>query len=323
MRVLITGGMGVIGSLTTEKFLQEGYRPVVFARHRDDRLIRLIVDHVDIELGDVTDLPRLLEVIKKHRITHIIHAAAFVGAVSAANPALSVQVNVLGTVNVLEAARLFDIQRVVYTSAKGVYGHIDGQYGHPDYEPLPEEHAKNPVRIYDSAKLMGEHAGLHYQANHGVDFVALRFATTYGPGKTARHGKMGITSDLIESAFAGRPFLLAKGRDQKDDFIYNKDVALGIYLACVTKRLSRRVFNIGSGVGVTLTDMANALKEHLPQAVIEIGPGLNYLDAPTQYYSVYDISRARQDLGFSPQFDLAKGIGDYLAILERLQASGE
>src|SRR5262245_22067712 len=188
MKVLITGGMGVMGAEASRRFVQEGHRPVIFARHRDEWLIRDILDKVDIELGDVLDMPRLLDVIKRHRITHIVHAAGFVGAVSAANPALSIQVNVMGTVNVLEAARAFDVKRVVYTSSKGVYGPALGEYGAPTYKPVPEDHPKSPRRIYDSAKLMAEQAGLYYQANMGVDVVVLRFATTYGPGKTARHG---------------------------------------------------------------------------------------------------------------------------------------
>jgi nucleoside-diphosphate-sugar epimerase len=133
---------------------------------------------------------------------------------------------------------------------------------------------------------------------------------------------MGLTSDLIEGAVAGRPFRLARGGDQKDDFIYNKDVALGTYLATVAKTLKHRVFNIGSGVGVTLREMAEILKGYFPRAEIEIGPGLNYLDSPTLYYSVYDISRARDELGYAPQYDLAKGVGDYLAFLEKNASRG-
>lgn len=322
MKVLITGGMGVIGAQVARKFVEEGHRPILFARHRDEGLLREMLDRVDVELGDILDLPRLLQVIKTRQVTHIVHAAAFVGAMSQANPALSVQVNVMGTVNILEAARLLGVERVVYTSAKGVYGHVAGEYAHPTYRPLPEDHPKNPVRIYESAKLMGENTGLYYQANHGVDFVALRFATTYGPGKTARHGKMGITSELIEGPYAGRPFRLARGSDQKDDFIYNKDSALGVYLACVAGKLTHRVFNIGSGVGATLREMAAVVREHLPRAEIEIGPGLNYFDSPVSYYCVYDIRRAREELGYAPRFDLAKGIGDYLAFLETQRAEG-
>jgi UDP-glucose 4-epimerase len=319
MKVLITGGMGVIGAETSRKFVLEGHRPVVFARHRDERLIADILDKVDIELGDLLDMPRLLQVIKTRRVTHIVHTAAFVGAVSQANPALSVQVNVMGMVNVLEAARLFDVKRVVYTSAKGIYGAVLGEYGHPTYKRMQEDMPKNPIRIYDSAKLMGEHVGLYYQANMDIDVVVLRFATTYGPGKTARHGKMGVTSQIIENPARGVPFHLAQGGDQQDDFIYNKDSALGIYLATVTENLKSRVFNVGSGVGATLHDFARILRRHLPSADIEIGPGLNFFNSPYPMSGIYDISRAREELGYAPQFDLDRGIADYLEGLKRLQ----
>ncbi|MFL5002349.1 MAG: NAD-dependent epimerase/dehydratase family protein [Xanthobacteraceae bacterium] len=320
MKILITGGMGVMGAETSRRFVTEGHRPVIYARHRDKWLVRDILDKVDVELGDVLDLPRLMDVIKRHGITHIVHAAAFVGAVSQANPALSVQVNVMGMVNVLEAARLFEVKRVVYTSAKGVYGPVLGEYGPPTYKPVPEDLPKNPKRIYDSAKLMGEQVGLYYQANMGLDVVVLRFATTYGPGKTSRHGKMGVTSQIVENPAAGLPFRLAQGGDEKDDFIYNKDSARGIYLACIAENPKSRVYNIGTGVGVTLNDVARVIRKHLPKADIEIGPGLNFLGMPYPASSVYDISRARAELGYEPHYDLEKGIADYLAMLKVLNA---
>src|SRR3569833_2936979 len=105
MKVLITGGMGVIGAETTRKFVKEGHKPVVFARHRDDSLVGDILDKIDFEQGDVLDMPRILQAIKKHQVTHVVHAAAFVGAVSAGSPALSIQINMKGLVNILQAAR--------------------------------------------------------------------------------------------------------------------------------------------------------------------------------------------------------------------------
>jgi UDP-glucose 4-epimerase len=319
VRVLITGGMGVMGAEATRRFIREGHRPVVYARHRDESLVSDLLDKMDVELGDVMDMPRLLDTIKKHKITHIVHTAAFVGAVSAANPALSVQVNVMGMVNILEAARLFDIERVVYTSAKGIYGPMLGEYGHPTYKPVDEDIPKNPKRIYDSAKLMGEHAGIYYATNLGLDVIVLRFATTYGPGKTARHGNMGITSQLVEAPFFGRPFRLDQGGEQRDDFIYNKDSAAGIYLATVKTGLQSRVFNIGSGVGSTLLDMAAAVRRHIPGADIEIGPGLDFLKGPYPMCSVYDIARARHELGFAPAYDIEAGVADYVDSLKRMK----
>lgn len=322
MKVLITGGMGVIGAETTRKFVREGHRPVVFARHREDRLVGDIVDKMDFEAGDILDMPRLLGAIKTHKVTHIVHAAGFVGAMSAANPAQGIQVNIVGTVNVLEAARLFDIQRVVYTSAKGVYGPFVGEYGHPHYKPVPEDVPKNPQRIYDSSKLMAEQATLYYAANFGIDAAILRFAMTYGPGKTARHGKMGVTSQIVESPFHGLPFHHPAGADAKDDFIYNKDSALGIYLATVADKVPSRVYNLGWGVGISLNDIADVVRKRIPGADIKIGPGDNFLGMPYPPHGVYDVTRARAELGFKPEYDIDRAVADYIASLERMRAQG-
>lgn len=318
MKVLITGGMGVIGSMVSSRFVQEGHRPVIMARHLDRNLIRPIEDKVDIELGDVLDLPRLLFIIQSYKITHIVHTAALVGALSNQNPPQSIHINVIGTLNILEAARLMKVQRVVYTSAKGIYGHIDGEYGYPTYKPLPEDHPKRPMRIYESAKLMGEHMGQFYQRTYGLEFTALRFGMTYGPGKTVRHGAMSVLSQIIEGAYSGKAVRIEKGGDQKDDMIYNKDVAHGIYLACTVPKLRYDAYNIGTGVGFTLQDVANEVKRLIPETDIQIGSGLHFLGGPTHYYSVYDITRAREDLGFSPQFTLGGAIKDYIETLRKL-----
>ncbi|HEY1982445.1 MAG TPA: NAD(P)-dependent oxidoreductase [Xanthobacteraceae bacterium] len=322
MKVLITGGMGVIGAETSRKFVKEGHRPVVLARHRDDSLVGDIADKIDFEPGDILDMPRLLDVIKRHQVTHIVHAAAFVGAVSAANPALSIQVNVMGTVNVLEGARLFDVKRVVYTSAKGIYGPVLGDYGPPHYKLMPEDMPKHPQRIYDSAKLMSEQTALYYANNFGLDVAILRFATTYGPGKTARHGKMGVTSQIIEAPFNGLPFHHPYGAEAKDDFIYNKDSALGVYLATTADKVPSRVYNIGSGEGLTLNDFAVAIRKHIPGADIKIGPGDNFLGMPYPPHGVYDVSRARNELGFKPEYDFDRAVGDYVDSLKRMRAQG-
>jgi UDP-glucose 4-epimerase len=132
---------------------------------------------------------------------------------------------------------------------------------------------------------------------------------------------MGVTSQIVENPANGLPFRLPQGGDEKDDFIYNKDSAHGIYLACMAKSPKSRVYNIGTGVGITLNDVARVVRKHLPHAEIEIGPGLNFLGMPYPASSVYDISRARAELGFAPQYDLEHGIADYLDSLKRLKGN--
>jgi UDP-glucose 4-epimerase len=310
--------MGVIGSMVSARFVQEGYRPVIMARHLDRNLIRSIEDKVDIELADVLDLPRILSIIQKYNITHIVHTAALVGALSNQNPPQSIHINVIGTLNILEAARFMKVQRVVYTSAKGVYGHIEGEYAHPTFKPLPEDHPKRPKRIYESAKLMGEHMGNYYKNTYGLEFIALRFGMTFGPGKTIRHGPMSILSRIVEEPYAGKAVKIEQGGDQKEDIIYNKDVASGIYLACVAPKIRYDAYNIGMGAGHTLKDIANEVKKIIPKADIEIGSGLHFLGGPTHYYSVYDITRAREDFGYTPQFSIGSAVEDYINTLKTL-----
>jgi UDP-glucose 4-epimerase len=95
---------------------------------------------------------------------------------------------------------------------------------------------------------------------------------------------------------------------------------LGIYLATVAGKLEHRVFNIGSGIGQTLNDFAAVLRRRIPNADITIGPGLNFLGLPWPLAGIYDISRARNELGYEPQYDLERAIGDYLETLKHLDA---
>jgi UDP-glucose 4-epimerase len=227
----------------------------------------------------------------------------------------------MGLVNVLEAARALDVRRVVFTSAKGVYGPVTGEYGAPTWKPMPEDLPARPRRIYDSAKFMGENVCAYYNDNMGIETVSLRFASTYGPGKTARHGPMAVMSRIVENPANGLPFKLEQGGDDRDDFIYNKDSALGIHLATVADKVKSRVYNIGTGVGVTLRDFERVIKKHIPNAQMDIGGGLNFYGFAYPATGVYDISRARAELGYAPEYDLEKGIADYLASLRRLKAA--
>jgi UDP-glucose 4-epimerase len=232
------------------------------------------------------------------------------------NPPQSIHVNVLGTLNILEAARLTKVQRVVYTSTKGVYGHITGEYGHPTYKPLPEDYPKNPVRIYESGKLMSEHMGQFYQRTYGLEFVALRFGMTFGPGKMARHGGMAVTSRIVELPFAGKPVRIEEGGEAKDDFLYTKDAGLSIYLATIAEKPRHTAYNVSMGASYTLNDMADAVRKAIPGADIFVGPGLQFLEGP--YHSVFDTTRAREDLHFFPEFTMETGVADYLETLKEV-----
>jgi UDP-glucose 4-epimerase len=319
MGVLITGGMGVLGSMVTEELVSRGERVILYARHFDRSLLAPdVLGAVEFVRGDVLDLPNVVHAIRRHRTDRILHMAALLIGECQENPYLGFRVNAGGTVNVYEAARMTDVGRVVYTSSKSVYGAVALPYGHPTYAPLPEEGPKNPVRVYDVTKLAGEQMGLNYATTFGLDLVILRFASTFGPGKLVRHGPVSWHSRLVENAMAGRPGRLPQGGDQPDDMIYHRDIAHAIVLACYATGLEHRIFNIGRGEASTMRQFAHAIGRVIPGAVLEVGPGLDYYGSGIPYYSVYDITRARTELGFQPRFDLEAGVRDYITTMERL-----
>lgn len=320
MSVLVTGALGAIGSMVVARLVAEGHRPVVFDLRPDLELIEEVGDRVEVEQGDVRDWAALARAVRGHRVRDVIHMAAVLPDAAQRDPKLAEEVNVGGTVAVCEVARALGLRRVVFASSKGVYRRVDDEHGHPTYQPLTEEYPLGPDGVYDVTKLAAEQLGLNYAASHGVDFVALRFAATYGPGRMVRHGALAVRSAIVENAAHRRPTVLARGGDQLDDFVYTKDVAQALVRAVEAERLQHRVFNIGTGQASSLAAAAAILKRRFPDAVIEVGPGTDY--GASGRYCVFDISRARIELGYEPAYDHEAGIFDYLAVLERRAGRG-
>ncbi|MCL6563255.1 MAG: NAD(P)-dependent oxidoreductase [Firmicutes bacterium] len=317
MRILVTGGTGVIGSWVTRRLVQMGEKPVVLTSRGDTSLIADVASAVTVESGDVRDLGRLMRIVHTHRIDCIVHFAALMPPQCQADPVAAFEVNCRGTLHVLEAARSLGVRRVVYASAKGVYGVVPPPWGHPDFQPIDEEFPKNPVSVYDGTKLFGEHLGENYRRNYGLEFVSLRFATTYGPGKLARHGPLSIHSKLIENAMLGRPSRGVRGADQRDDMIYMADVAQGVVQATLATTLPHSVYHLGSGRLSTLREVAAAIWRLYPEAEIELEPGLDYLGLGLGY-SLYDCSRAMNELGYRPEYDVERGVADYVETMQHL-----
>lgn len=317
MSILVTGGVGLIGAFVTRHLVERGVRPVLYDLRFDAGFLKGLEGQYDFVSGDVTSLPRLLETIDEYEVQRIIHTAWILAPESQANPPRAVSVNIGGTLNVLEAARLRGVTRVVFTSSKGLYGTIVGEYGHPTYKPYDEDYRKEPVVIYDATKQMAEQLGFNYRRDYNVDFIALRFAMPYGPGKALRHSKI-TTSQIIEAGLADVPFVLPQGGDQLNDYVYVKDAAAAIVSACFVEHTEHAAFNIGCGKLMSLRDLATAVVEIFPRAQITIGPGLDFLGIGRPIYGVMDISRARRELGFEPQYDFRAAVRDYVATVKEL-----
>ena len=318
MKTLITGGTGVNGAATARLLVSRGERPVLLDNRVDHSLIADIAADVDVVTGDILDGAALEEVVAGHGVTHIVHMAALMPGPAEADPRLAISIGVDGTLNVLEAARACDVRRVVYTSSNAFVGNISGKHGHPDFVPLDESLPPNPADLYGVTKVCSETLGNYYRKRYGVEFAALRYPSIYGPGKLARHGVLALYGKIIEDAMAGREVSIPQGGDQRNDAVYVGDVAHSVVLALDAQALTQWTFNIGTGRGVTLKDFADVLKRIFPEAKIDIGPGLDFRDGYKQSYCVFDIGKARDQLGYEPQYFLEEGIEDYIESIRKL-----
>ncbi|HZD40972.1 MAG TPA: NAD(P)-dependent oxidoreductase [Terriglobales bacterium] len=318
MKVLITGGLGVNGAVTARLMVNDGLRPVLMDNRMDLTLMGDIKDQVDIEIGDICDQAALEKAVDDYEVTHIAHLAALMPGPAEADPRLGVKVGVDGTVNVLEVARAKKIQRVVFTSSKAAYGEITGEYAPPTCKPVGEDFPRRPADLYGSIKVCCEELGRYYCETYGIEFMALRFVSIYGPGKEARHGPLSFYGQLIERARSGEPWQIPQGGDQLNDAVYVGDVGRSVYLALKAQAPKRWIFNIGTGRASTPREFLNAAAKLFPGHRIELGPGPSKLGRSKQSYCVFDISAAEKNLGYKPAYDVEGGVRDYVATLDRL-----
>jgi len=316
--ILVTGGIGLIGSLVSRKLIEMGEKVVVFDLRKDMTFIGDLEDEMEFVQGDLTDLPKIIHTIRHYDVGRIIHMASAPQTLTETNLMMGFKIQAEGTMNILEASRLLDIRRCVCISSQSVYALPEGEHAHPVYKPITEDWPKAPRHAYGASKLYMEHMGTRYHQLHGLDYVGIRFATTYGPGKALRWPSVAIQSNIIENAMNGTPYAVSQGGDQVDDMIYHEDAARGVVNACFAENLSHRIFHLGTGQGVTLKDMVKVLEGIYGGIDITIGAGLDYM-ATGKFYGVYDISRARNELGYAPQYDLESGIRDYIETMGRLK----
>ncbi|RLG84071.1 MAG: hypothetical protein DRO40_02590 [Thermoprotei archaeon] len=298
MSILVTGGAGFIGSWTVEYLVRNGYNVVVlddFSSGSIDNLSKVIKEIVIVK-GDIRDFELIEEIIHKYNVEKIIHLAALVSVEEAYNnPVKCFEVNAEGTLNVLEAARKHDLERVVYASSAAVYGEAK-------YVPIDEDHPTRPISIYGASKLSGEVLVNSYQHNYGLSTISLRYFNVYGPRMRAGD-YAGVIYKFIERALLDRPPIIYGNGSQVRDFIYVEDVARANIIALESKATG--TFNIGTGKAVSITELAKIiigiLGKNLEPVYTKPRPG----DIKR---SIANITKAREVLNWRPQVELVDGI---------------
>jgi UDP-glucose 4-epimerase len=313
--IMITGGAGFLGTYVTRMLAERGDRVVIFDAAGTAPELAVLTAPFEQNIvrvrGQILDLSSLLRCVQQNSVERIFHAAALYDPpYSLEDPAITFQVNVNGTINVLEAARFLGVKRVVHSSSIAVYAPRQ-------YEPINEMHpillpsAGNPLGPYGASKAAAEIVGLTYYSTNGVDFVALRNSAIYGYGM--RYPM--YIKPMIENSLRKQPTRFASGGDMRRDYTHVKDIAQAVLKALdvPASALTQRVFNIGSGNMHSATQVAETVRSLLPEADIEIAAGLSELEqSDMRARGTLDLTAARQQLKYEPGYSLEAGIRDYI-----------
>lgn len=296
MRVLVTGGGGFIGSHVADGYLAQGHEVLVIDDLSTGRAERV---HPRARLHRL-DLrsPRLAELVEAERPDAVSHHAAQADVRrSVEDPAFDAEVNILGTLNLLECCRRFGVRRVIYASSGGAV------YGDAETVPTPETHPTRPASPYGVSKLAAELYVACWGAIHGIPTLALRYANVYGPRQNP-HGEAGVVAIFTHRLLAGEPVTINGDGRQTRDYVYVGDVVEANRLALERPDVTGAL-NIGTGVETSVLDLLARLRAAAGLAgEARHGPA----KAGEQRRSVLDASLARARLGWRPRVGLDEGL---------------
>jgi len=222
--LLITGGTGSIGSFLVKELIKNKVDKeiILFDLNPNYKRIKEISNQVKVVCGDVSIWSDLVDIVKKYEIDEIFHLAAILSSDSEQSPLQSMRVNIKGTINVLETAKLFNINKVIFPSTISTYG-LNA------VEPVNENQIQQPTNIYGVTKVLDELWGLYYYNKYRIDFRSVRFPRIVNPGRTGSGAAL-FPSELIEKVALEEPYKLEVEKDYKIPILYIKDAVKSLML---------------------------------------------------------------------------------------------
>lgn len=259
MTTMVIGGAGFIGSRICERLVGGGHSVVSLDVVKPK--FRKFADKIAVAQGDITAIDQIIDACISHKVERIIHMAAWLGADCEQRPHASHTLNINGTNNVFEAARILRLKRVVYASSIAVYG-PQGNFGD---RPVTEKDHPDPVWIYGAQKLFNEAVGKKYREKFGLETVGVRIASTYGGAREKSFAA--YNSLMIAESAKGRPVAVPLRSSQLWPLIYIDDTADFFIKACVTADTKHPVYLTGAETA-SMDDIAKVVREKIPGAKI-------------------------------------------------------
>jgi UDP-glucose 4-epimerase len=308
---LITG-LGLVGSSYAQHALKRGESVVFYdiAPRKDFLAQKLGGAHVTVVQRDVRDLPALVETIQKYKCDTVIHTAGVIGGKVADPIYTGFQINIMGTINVAEAVRLTGVKRLVQISSVGIY---DRRQGEPN--PIDENFRRGPGEAYGNSSVARELIVEAYQKNFDFELIVLRVALVYGVGHFAGGSGGGeMVQNMLQTGIKGGTVKIARKVVRDFEYVYYKDLGRALDKAATTPLKKAITLNIGTGVVTKFDDLVAVAKKLLPKLQVEIIPGRR----PRSAKQPMVIDKARQVLGWAPEYNIEAGFKDYIRELKEL-----
>ena len=308
MKIMVTGGAGFIGSHVVDTFLANDYEVVVVDDLSTGRLSNLnpaaTFYQVDIRS------PELEEIFKEEKPDFIDHHAAQMDVRrSVEDPLFDADVNVLGSIKLIELARKHQVKRFIYISTGGAV------YGEPEYLPCDEAHPVNPICPYGASKHTVEHYLYMYQELYDLDYVVLRYPNVYGPRQDP-HGEAGVVAIFTGQMLKDEQVVINGDGKQERDFVYVEDCARANLLA-LTAENPNTIFNLGYGYGTSINDIYSNLTKITDYKLSAVhGPAM----AGETQRIYLEANKARQEMDWTPTVGLEEGLGktvEYFRTVEK------
>ena len=311
MNILITGA-GLIGAHAARHAVDAGNKVVLYDLSPNRNYIHEIVgkDRVEVVAADIRDLPALLSALERFAVDTLVHTAGLIGSRVQENSYTGATNNILGTINVLEAARLRQLRRVVYISTFGVYDRSK-----IDDTVVRESHPIGGHNLYATTKVCSEHLVHAYAALYRLDTAILRPGGVFGRGFYVGGSTVGkIMRDLALNIIKGDPIVLDANTYGLNEYTYGKDVGLAVFLACQNDNLKQRIYNAGTGVVTGPEELAQVVRDLSPNIKVTVS---GVVKADRNKAIPLDLTTSKTELGYAPRFPLKEALRDYMDELWR------